>query len=376
MMLSCRRARALLVENVRGSVPQSALVQLDLHLADCAACRRERARVSTLSTLRQWAPVGLGAPARARIVAKLASVRVAGEARGERRRRAWPWALALTSAATAAALVIAVAAHRRHLGAPTVAAYDWTTPGSVRLLDAELRYGAGTRVEVDAGSRTIALSHGELDVTEHGAPVRVRLVRAVVVVSGHATFAGEQIRVWSGETVVFDSDMHEVATLGAGQRWPTAPAAPPAPAPPSAPAPAAAAAVPQPHAASADDTQRALDRARTALADGDTASARRWARRAFDDAAAPRHRAEAELFLAESYLVDQRPDRAITLYREVALTFPHTAEGEAAAFAAGQVLYERGRVDEARATLRAYVARYPDGRFAREATDRLSALAE
>lgn len=373
MMMSCRRARALLVENVRGSVPESALLQLDLHLVDCAACQKERARMSTVAALRDWTPVGLGAAARARIVATLASERVdAGARRAERRPRPWSFAVALTASAAMAALVIVLAVHRHHSPAPTVATYDWTTPGTARLLDAELRYAAGTHVVVDAASRTIELSRGELDVTERGAPVRVKMPRIIVVVSGRALFAGEQIRVWSGETVVFDNTMHELATLGPGQTWPTPPAPPPAA---SVPTPAVAPSVPKP-TASTEDVAALLERARTALADGDTASARRWARRAFAAAASPRHRAEAELFLAESYLVDRQPDRAITVYRQVALAFPQTAEGEAAVFAAGQVLYERGRVDEARAALRAYVARYPDGRFAREATDRLSALAE
>lgn len=372
MRLSCRRARALLVDNVRGAVPETALLQLDLHLVDCSACRTERARVSTLAALRDWSPAGLGAAARARIVANLAAAPMARAVVSAPPRRA-PRRLAFAGLATAAlaAMLILVARHPR--------------PATTRFADAELRYGRGARVALRPETRTVALDRGELEVRAHGAPVRVATRHLVVTVSGRALFAGEQIRVSSGAIVVFDEGMHELATLGPGDAWPRS-AVPSLPAPASPPPPPVAAPSPAPaatkapsapaRAASADDVGALLDHARAALAAGDAAAARRFAHRAFDAAATARRRAEAELFLAESYLVDHDADRAVTVYRQVALSFPRSAEGESAAFAAAEVLYERHRVAEAREALQAYVARYPDGRFAREATDRLAALSE
>jgi TolA-binding protein len=118
-----------------------------------------------------------------------------------------------------------------------------------------------------------------------------------------------------------------------------------------------------------------LARARAALASGDVAQARRWVQRALAGSPSQRERAEAGLCLAESHLVDQQPERAIAGYREVASRFAQLPEGESAAFAAAQVSYERGLRDHAEGALRAYLARYPDGRFAREAEDRLAELA-
>ena len=387
-MIPRRRARALLLENVRGPVPDTALLQLDQHLIGCTACQKERARVSTLASLRDWAPSGLGAAARARIVDALASHR-ADRAAPAAARRSGRVAWMLAAGAAAAALVVFVARHgERSAGGPAPRAM--ARAGTLHLPDAELRYAVGARIALESAARTVTLDAGELDVSDGGAPVRVVTPHHVVVVSGRAMFAGERIRVYSGAIIVFDHQMRQLAALGPGDRWPapaptTSPALTTAPAPTTSPAPSPRAAatppapvstVAAPSRAPAVDLEAALDCARAALAAGDAGLARRWAHRAFDAATTPRRRAEAELFLAECYLVEHEVDRAITVYRQVALSFPRSAEGEAAAFAAAQMLYERGRLSEARAALRGYLATYPDGRFAREATDRLSALGQ
>src|SRR5581483_9250940 len=118
----------------------------------------------------------------------------------------------------------------------------------------------------------------------------------------------------------------------------------------------------------------ALDRARSALADGDAPRARHWLDEALAARPQTRDRAEAELFWAESYLVEQEPDRALAAFRRVADTYARLPEGESAAFAAAQVLFERGHKSEAAEALRAYLERYPNGRFAREARDRIAEL--
>src|SRR6478609_8764434 len=102
-MMSCGRARALLLQHLRATVGEAALLQLDLHLQSCEACRLERARISTLSALRDWEPPALGTAARARIAQQLVA------RRGERtephlRARRLPrvaWALGFAAAAAA-----------------------------------------------------------------------------------------------------------------------------------------------------------------------------------------------------------------------------------------------------------------------------------
>lgn len=117
-----------------------------------------------------------------------------------------------------------------------------------------------------------------------------------------------------------------------------------------------------------------LERVRSSLADGDAPGARKIIDKLLAGTPSAQDQAKAELFLAESYLIEQQLDKALAGYRQVADAFPRFAEGEAAAFAAAQMLYERGSRSEAKEALRTYVARYPGGRFGREARDRLDEL--
>jgi outer membrane protein assembly factor BamD (BamD/ComL family) len=54
--------------------------------------------------------------------------------------------------------------------------------------------------------------------------------------------------------------------------------------------------------------------------------------------------------------------------------FPATHQSESAAFAIAELESEHGRSAEARAALQGYLARYPRGRFVREAALRLDQL--
>jgi hypothetical protein len=115
-----------------------------------------------------------------------------------------------------------------------------------------------------------------------------------------------------------------------------------------------------------------LGRARRALARGNAGEARHAVEPLFHlgrDVAS-----EARALYAESFLIERRYADAIDGYQVVVRDFPSTPQAESALFAVAQLETEHGRPDDARATLQRYLARYPHGRFAREAADRLAAI--
>jgi len=77
---------------------------------------------------------------------------------------------------------------------------------------------------------------------------------------------------------------------------------------------------------------------------------------------------------AASYLIERRYDEAMAAYRRTAETHARHPEGETAAFAMAQLVWERASPAEARAALRAYLDRYPEGRFAADARRKLASL--
>src|SRR5581483_3352189 len=215
----------------------------------------------------------------------------------------------------------------------------------------------------------------------------------VTVRQARAVFAASSVRVVDGRVEVYTLDGRLLAAVPAGHAWsPDAPVASKESSPSaqkeSSPAPKVASpggalvanvspraiAAPAHERPAAPSVAAALDRARSALADGDAPRARHWLDEALAARPQTRDRAEAELFWAESYLVEQEPDRALAAFRRVADTYARLPEGESAAFAAAQVLFERGHKSEAAEALRAYLERYPNGRFAREARDRIAEL--
>jgi hypothetical protein len=385
--VTCGRARQILVEHLRGEVSEASLLTLDQHLAGCEPCRLERAQLQTLGALRDWQPPALSETARARIAARLAAhhadaVPVAIPRRSPR--------VALYTAAgalaAAAALMLTLRPHGVRTTAPSVSAappvavapqapatpqapvHATASPSStVRFLDADLGYASNTRANLQLDTRTVHLESGELDVTRRAGatPLRVSTPRFVVALTqGHAVFAADSVQVLDGEVYVFSFDQKQLATVAAGQTWRPVPTVPP----PATTAPRVEPVAPA--------LPAALDRARASLARGDGAEARRTLHRALDGdtGAQDRDRAEAELFLAESWLIESDTERAIAAYRRVAARFPSLPEGESAAFAAAQVLSERGRAGEATQALDAYLRRWPEGRFAREAKERLAAV--
>ena len=371
-MIGCGKARSILLDHVRGEVPEPVLLTLDQHLIECARCREEQARVATLGALKQWEPPSLSASARQRIARELAArAPELGRTRLPARRSPAPWLVAFSTATATVALFLGVRALR---SAPKT-----TTPAPVvataSLLDgahsldwagARLDGREGTHARLEAKSRTVSLDAGKLEVRSvASAPVTVRTSSLVMVIeNGHAVFAGDEVHVVDGRVEVYSLDRVKLATLTADQSWPP-------PAPTTAPVTARAEGESAPAPLS---PATALEHARTALADGDAPLARRFVERALAGARDRHDRAEAELFLAESYLVEHQADRAIDGYRRVARNFAHLPEGETATFALAQVLFEQGDRAGAAVELRRYLEQYPDGRFAPEAHDRLAEL--
>jgi tetratricopeptide (TPR) repeat protein len=117
-----------------------------------------------------------------------------------------------------------------------------------------------------------------------------------------------------------------------------------------------------------------LSRGRAALAAGDAGLARTLIERALAAGPGEAEAPALELLQADALLVARRPDDAIGAYRRVARRRARAPEGETAAFAVGQLLFERGAEAEAGAALYDYLARYPHGRFVREARERLTQL--
>jgi len=85
--------------------------------------------------------------------------------------------------------------------------------------------------------------------------------------------------------------------------------------------------------------------------------------------------AEARAIYAESFLIEGRYTDAISAYQIVSRDFPSTPQAESALYAVAQLESEHDRPADARATLQNYLRRYPNGRFAKEAADRLAHLA-
>ena len=140
------------------------------------------------------------------------------------------------------------------------------------------------------------------------------------------------------------------------------------PPPPREPPPATVAAAVTP-----DDIAGArLARARRALARGNAGEARRTVEPLFRLGRGTA--SEARALYAESFLIEGRYEDAIAGYQVVTRDFPGTPQAESALYAVAQLESEHGRPADARATLQRYLGRYPHGRFAQEATDRLARL--
>ena len=395
--MSCGQAGRLSAASAGGHASEAQRLELEAHLAACARCSAEHAlAVSTTRALRDAEVPTLSPPARQRVWHAALARRA--QAPTAARRFGWPFAVG-TALAMAAAVAIWIGARRPSEYAIVagdvriVATGAASTPGAtvtlrsqnggrVRLADASGALSPATEIVWREAPRIVELREGTLTVdVEHrpGQHFEVRTPRFTVEVVGTKfTVDMRGVRTERGKVRLLKPDGSEIAYLSAGFAW-TAPddatatqAAAPPPAPAEEPAPPRAPAAGAAASSSAEDAAGVrLGRARRALARGHAGEARRLVEPLFRlgrDVAA-----EARAIYAESYLSEGRYADAVAGYRVVVRDFPTTPQAESALFAIAQLESEHGGAADARATLQRYLARYPHGRFAKEAADRLSA---
>ncbi len=402
-MIGCNRAVTIATSAVAGQASDADRLELESHLEACARCRDEHATLSLVKRLRGWEPAPMADLARER--ARRAVIAAGAEAarrKPEPARSGRNAALALVGGLLAAGAVLAALAVRftptdRVLGGDVAvdgtrasrigkrAALVSAVGGEVLLGGADVQLAAGSEAAWRADARTVDLARGAVTVDlppNRSGGFRVATARFVVEVVGtRFTVDPEGVRVERGTVRVLGPDGAHLALVGAGQAWHLPVAAPPPPvAPPAidngngsgsgsanAPAPSTSER-PKPR-----DLSRAerLGQARRALSAGDGDRAR-WL---LQPLLAPRAGdAEARAMLAESYLVEGRYDDAIATYRRVVHDFDGTPQAESALFAEAQLELESARPVEAARALTRYLARWPNGRFAREAREKLDRL--
>jgi ferric-dicitrate binding protein FerR (iron transport regulator) len=396
MALSCARAARVSLASVGGHATPAERLELESHLAVCARCSAEHAALAAVRALRAAEPEGLSAAARERVrrAALAGTMRVPAQAR----RRFWPVGLGAAFALASLAVLLMV---RRPSNEPRVVSGDVaiaaTSPGtdgavSVRstrggevwLGDADTSLGAGTAFVWRRTSRSVELREGSVTIdVEHraGQHFQVRTPRFVVEVIGtRFTVDLAGVRTERGTVRVLGTDGVALGYVTAGRSWalpaPTAPTGSPAPveAPPApTAAPVLALVSPNPPHASFDDGPARLAQARRALARGNAGEARRLVEPIFH--LGREIAVEARVIYAESFLVEGRYTDAVDGYETVVRDFPRTPQAESALYAVAQLDSEHGRAAAARAGLQRYLDRYPHGRFAREASDRLAGLA-
>jgi hypothetical protein len=395
-MSSCRVTRARLLDLVRGTASDASLLEVESHLEDCEACRLERSRLGLLGWLKEQPAPALSASANRRVLARLVEAPPGDSSRrGRAASRRRPWLLAgATFALSMVALIFSLRGRGPVETLTESRQIDAAAPGVVAFGGARVLYSPGTKMLAEPARRRLGLSRGEVDVDvdpRAGLPGHFRVVTdsfVVEVVGTRFIVTPGGVRTLRGLVRVLDLTDRELAVVEAGESW-SAPrpvegvttAAPvPAPAPvlpPIAPPPVERT-IPAPARARAaasvrrDRVGELLARGRSAMSDGDADEARVWISRARTAGPTEDEAAALDLLEADAWLVTKQPDTAIAAYRRVASRWSGTAQAETATFAVGQLLVEGGSPAAAETALDEYLARYPHGRFVREAREQLA----
>jgi ferric-dicitrate binding protein FerR (iron transport regulator) len=399
MALRCGRARGIALGALGGHASVAERLELEGHLATCAACGADHQILGLVRRLRDAEPEGLTAAARERVRGALAARPAPPVA--EPRRLVWPIALggALAVAAGIAFWVIAARPVERVVGGDVVVGaagagsnadrdgivYRSTRGGRLVLGDAAADLAADTEIVWRRRDRTVDLRRGGLAVeVEHRAGQHFAVVTArfrVEVIGTRFEVDAGGVRTARGTVRILDGEGRTLATVGAGESWSPSPPAGANLGGPVAPRPALPPVAPPPEIrppapTTSSPVPTALDRltrARHALSTGHAQEARRLVEPVFR--LGREVAVEARAVYAESFLTEGRYTDAIDGYRIVVRDFDGTPQAESALYAVAQLESEHGRPEQAKAALRGYLARYPHGRFAREAGARLARLA-
>ncbi|HEX2657897.1 MAG TPA: FecR domain-containing protein [Polyangia bacterium] len=410
MALGCREAGRISLATLGGHADEAERLELEAHLTGCARCDQDHAALGLMRSLRAVPTATMSAAARESVRRAVAAHRVRAVA--PQRRLVWPFAAATVGACAVVALALVTwrsQPYRIVQGDVTVSSSavagagherGWSfhsmKGGTIRVGEATTELAQRTDVAWTPAERTLTLANGVVTVdVEHqeGRRFRVRTPRFIVEVMGtRFTVELSGVRTQRGLVRILRPDGTQIARVEAGQSWSDQPVAerpslttplttPPLAVAPVGPPNGKVAAPPGAIAARALATGMPVTRASTAnrlaearhlLSRGDAAAARRLAATLF------RQRGElaveARVLFAESFLVEGRYADAVDAYRVVARDFPRSEQAETSLFTVAQLEGEHGRPADSRAALRAYVSRYPHGRFAREAGTRLSRL--
>lgn len=391
MALSCRNAARISLATLGEHAPEAERLELEAHLASCSRCGEDHEALTWVRQLRNYQPDPLSSHARDNIQRALFARTV--QPATPRRRLVWPVAMACAGVAVAALVGLATLRQPpyRLLGGDVVAAStnpkDASAPvrfqaaagGRVSLGMAVADLAKNTELSWVRSKQVLTLVHGTVTVdVEHqnGRHFEVRTPGFTVEVVGtRFTVEANGVTTERGVVRVLGPDGQLIRRLGAGESWHQQvddghqASLQPALAP--APLTLRTAAVDRAKDAAGLLAAR-LDQARHALATGDAGLARRLVSPLFRQS--HNTAVEARVLFAESFLVEGRYADAIDAYRLVARDFPRTDQAETSLFTIAQLQSEHGPGGDARGALRAYLTRYPHGRYAREAGDRLSRL--
>ncbi len=380
MSQSCTEVESLIGKRSSGLDEAEGLV-LEQHLVECESCRQSAAFMRAIHRIVDDVPAELAERSRKRaITGAFDAVGRAQVQERQRRRLLWPVSIGLTAAAAAALFVFwpatapAPVASTGKAGvvqpdsspskpviaqAVPVEPQNWSEVASAetrRYAHAKVELAAGTRVRFNATSTTLEIDAGEVMVdvdASRGQPFRVQTSHFRVEVLGtRFVVSPERVAVTHGRVQVFDLEGNVLAReLSAGKAFSYASVEARARLPASA----------------------WLARAREALSQGDPAAARTFILRAEESEPQRHDRAEAGTLRAECALIGHDVDAAIRFYTSVADRYGDLSAGENAAFAAAQIATRSQGKERARALFERYLARYPKGRFADEASARLNA---
>jgi FecR protein len=389
--LRCLRTESLLQRRVAGLAASEAL-QLEEHLAGCAECNEKAQMLSGMRKLVTAAGAPLSSVARTRaITAALATAQPVAPTR-DVRTMLWPAAGLAFAGAVALLLVARMEPSGRQAPAVAVAPPPTAAPsaapiavnsdgvlsgdvvrrgaelhsergGSVALAHAAVELRAQTTARWSAETRELYLTAGSVmanvDPARHQS-FSVRTDRFTVHVLGtRFEVTQDTVHVLHGRVRVVDASGAPLAMLDAGQRYDAGTTVAPE-----------AKTEPRPRL----DTQALLERARGELVGKQTAAARRTIDLALQQHLPPAVHAEALSLRADCALVEGDKRGAASAYLRVAERFAKLPAGESALFAAARLQAEQGDQPAAARSLSRYLARYPQGRFVKEANSRLREL--